>query len=117
MIYFMMKMAILGHMMCIINLYRRKSRKIGRFRNIFYRLTFSFSKNLLLRSKAFFMSSVSKEDQHRIMYGIKEKLEKPGVGRYKPKYESVERKPMVFEYRKTPTKRRTINHQKVHSMK
>jgi hypothetical protein len=61
------------------------------------------------------MSSVSKEEQHIRMNNIKEKMSKPGVGRYKPKFEMVEKKPKAFVYRKTP-KKRVSNHQKSHSL-
>mmetsp|Transcript_31802 Transcript_31802/g.28160 ORF Transcript_31802/g.28160 Transcript_31802/m.28160 type:complete len:198 (-) Transcript_31802:47-640(-) len=46
------------------------------------------------------MSSVSKEDQYNQIHGIKEKLGTPFVGRYKPKYELVDRKSTSFLYRK-----------------
>lgn len=68
----------------------------------------------MLKSKAFFMSSVSKEDQYKQNNGIKEKLMVPSVGRYKPKYEMVFKKPMAFVYREEHKKR---FHRKSHSMK
>lgn len=65
---------------------------------------YSNRKNLLLRSKAFFNSSVSKEDQYKQNNGIKEKLMIPSVGRYKPKYDLVDKKPIAFVYRKEHNK-------------
>ena len=60
--------------------------------------------NLLLRSKAFFMSSVSKDDQNRKV--INKMKETPSVGRYKPKYDFVDKRPPTFLYHKEHAKRR-----------
>ena len=75
-----------------------------------------YRRELLLKSKAFFMSSVSKEDQYNQIHGIKEKLSIPPVGRYKPKYELVDKKQSMFVYRNEPT---TVipNHKKANSVK
>ena len=45
------------------------------------------------------MSSVSKEDQYNLIHGVKEKLGTPFVGRYKPKYDFVDKKVIAFVYR------------------
>ena len=50
------------------------------------------------------MSSVSKDDQDRKV--INKMKETPSVGRYKPKYDFVDKRSPVFVYRKTPVKQR-----------
>mmetsp|Transcript_14795 Transcript_14795/g.14686 ORF Transcript_14795/g.14686 Transcript_14795/m.14686 type:complete len:289 (-) Transcript_14795:16-882(-) len=73
-------------------------------------------KNLLLRSKAFFMSSVSKEDQYNQIHGIKEKLGTPFIGRYKPKYDLVDKKSFAFKYRKQAKKKKISFHKRSRSI-
>lgn len=62
------------------------------------------------------MSSVSKEDQYNQLHGMKEKLSIPPVGRYKPKYELVDKKQPMFVYRDEP-KVKNIIHKKNNSVK
>ena len=50
------------------------------------------------------MSSVSKDDQNRKV--INKMKETPSVGRYKPKYDFVDKRPPTFLYHKEHAKRR-----------
>lgn len=63
------------------------------------------------------MSSVSKEDQYNQIHGVKEKLATPFIGRYKPKYDLVDKRPYAFKYRKGTKKRKISNHKRCRSLK
>jgi hypothetical protein len=61
------------------------------------------------------MSSVSKEEMHIQQNNLKEKQSKPGVGRYKPKFELVDKKAACFVYRNTPKKK--VSHKRTKSLR